>query len=178
MQISVPWGECPLIVHVFICVRACICVRLCVGICVCMCVCTYVYLCGGMCVRVLVCVFLCVFACVLVYIGHFLQGGKKVQIMSKNNYSWNFTVTKRCDFFKVSQLFWRASVPYSLKILSFWSQPIFLMKQFSPQSSIFCNFRGRFRALLELNVYSWAWTMLPIILEIVFRLFSFFLVPL
>ena len=34
---------------------------------------------------------------------------------------WNFTETKRFDFFKISQLFWGAFVLYSLKILSFWS---------------------------------------------------------
>ena len=54
---------------------------------------------------------------------------------------------------------------------------MFLIKQFSlfnPKWSIFGNFRGRYRAHLELNVYSWAWTMLPIILDIVFRWFTCF----
>ena len=36
--------------------------------------------------------------------------------------------------------------------------------RFYPQSAIFGNFRGRYRALLGLNVCSWAWTMVPIML--------------
>ena len=39
---------------------------------------------------------------------------------------------------------------------------------------IFGHFWGRYNAILELNVYSWTWTKVPIILEIVFRWFSFF----
>ena len=40
---------------------------------------------------------------------------------------------------------------------------------------IFGNFWGRYNAILELNVYSWTWTKVPIIMEIAFRRFSFFL---
>ena len=36
--------------------------------------------------------------------------------------------------------------------------------RFYPQSAIFGNFRGRYRAFLGLNVCSWAWTMVPIML--------------
>ena len=50
--------------------------------------------------------------------------------------------------------------------------------RFYSQTVIFDNFWGRYNAILELNVYSWTWTKVPIILEIVFRWFSFFLVPL
>ena len=40
--------------------------------------------------------------------GQFLQGGKKVQIMSQ--FFLNFTVTIQFDFFKIPQLFWRPFV--------------------------------------------------------------------
>ena len=43
----------------------------------------------------------------------------------------------------------------------------------TPQSAIFSHFWGRNIALLELNVYSWPWTMVPNILGIVFWWFSF-----
>ena len=37
------------------------------------------------------------------------------------SFFWSFTVTKRLDFFKFSQLFWRDFVRGTLKILLFWS---------------------------------------------------------
>ena len=35
--------------------------------------------------------------------------------------------------------------------------------RFHPQSAIFSNFCGRYIAFLKLTVYSWAWTLVPII---------------
>ena len=55
------------------------------------------------------------------HMGHFPQDGKKEQNVSFFFFFWSFTVTKRFDFFKFSQLFWRDYVRWSLKILSFWS---------------------------------------------------------
>ena len=52
------------------------------------------------------------------HMGHFPQDGENEQNVS---FFWSFTVTKRFDFFKFSQLFWRDYVRWSLKILSFWS---------------------------------------------------------
>ena len=46
--------------------------------------------------------------------------------------------------------------------------------RFYPQTVIVCNFWGRYNAILELNVYSWTWTKVPIILEIAFRWLSYF----
>ena len=42
------------------------------------------------------------------HMDQFLQGGKKVQIMSQ--FFLNFTVTIQFDFFKIPQLFWRPFV--------------------------------------------------------------------
>ena len=56
------------------------------------------------------------------------------------NFFWNLTVNNRFDFFGIPQLFWRPFVLCSMKIVSFWSQPIFLTSTFHwfyPQSVIF-----------------------------------------
>ena len=39
------------------------------------------------------------------HMGHFPQDGENEQNMS--DFFWSFTVTKRFDFLKFSQLFWR-----------------------------------------------------------------------
>ena len=55
------------------------------------------------------------------HMGQFLQDGKNDQTLSRKNIFCRFTVTKRCDFFNFSQLFWRDFVLYILKIVLFWS---------------------------------------------------------
>ena len=62
------------------------------------------------------------------------------------------TVTKRFDFFKIPQLFWRPFVLYSLQIFSFWSLPIFFYK------AIFTDFTPNrwFLAIFEVDIMpSW-----------------------
>ena len=58
-----------------------------------------------------------------------------------------FTVTKRFDSFKISQLLWGAFVLWSLKIIVCWSQPIFLTQQFLPILPPNCDLRPFLRTI-------------------------------
>ena len=56
------------------------------------------------------------------HMGHFPQDRENEQNLSEFFCFWSFTVTKRFDLFKFSQLFWRDYVRWSLQILSFTLQ--------------------------------------------------------
>ena len=93
-------------------------------------------------------------------------------------YFWSFTVTKRFDFFKFSQLFWRDYVRYSLKILSFTPQKFFGVPCSTPVFALLSDFWVKIRALVRPNRQRWTGFDLLIIFLVKFWWFSFFLEPL
>ena len=91
---------------------------------------------------------------------------------------WRFTVTKRLDFFKFSQLFWRDYVRYSLKILSFTLQKNFGVPCSTPVFALLSDFWVKIRALVRPNRQRWTGFDFLIISGVKFWWFSFFLEPL
>ena len=91
---------------------------------------------------------------------------------------WSFTLTKRFDFFKFSQLFWRDYVCYSLKILLFTLQKKFAVPCSTPVFALLSDFWVKIRALVRPNRQRWTGFDLLIIFLVKFWWFSFFLKPL
>ena len=89
-------------------------------------------------------------------------------------YFWSFTVTKRFDFFKFSQLFWRDYVRCSLKILSFTPQKNFGVPCSTPVFALLSDFWVKIRALVRPNRQRWTGFDLLIIFLVKFWWFSFF----
>ena len=112
------------------------------------------------------------------YMGYFPQDGENEQNLSEIFCFWSFTVTKRFDFFKFSQLFWRDYVRGSLKILSFTLQKIFGVPCSTPVFAILIDFCVKIRALVRPNRQRWTGFDLLIISGVKFWWFSFFLEPL
>ena len=82
------------------------------------------------------------------YIGSFPQDGENEQNLSFFSFFWSFTVTKRFDFYKFSQLFWRDYVRYSLKILSFALQKNFGVPCSTPVFALLSDFSVKISHLL------------------------------
>ena len=113
----------------------------------------------------------------LAHMGHFPQDGENEQNLSFFFYFWSFTVTKRFDFFKFSQLFWRDYVRCSLKILSFTLQKFFGVPCSTPVFALLSDFWVKIRALVRPNRQRWTGFDLLIIFLVKFWWFSFFLEP-
>ena len=112
------------------------------------------------------------------YMGHFPQDGENEQNLSDFFCFWSFTVTKRFDFLKFSQLFWRDYVRWSLKILSFTLQKNFGVPCSTPVFALLSDFWVKIRALVRPNRQRWTGFDLLIIFLVKFWWFSFFLEPL
>ena len=108
------------------------------------------------------------------YMGHFPQDGKNEQNVSFFSFFWSFTVTKRFDFLKFSQLFWRDYVRCSLKILLFTLQKIFGVPCSTPDFALLSHFWVKIRAVVRQNLPRWTGFDLLRVFWVKFWWFSFF----
>ena len=87
--------------------------------------------------------------------GSFSPGRGKWAKSVLFSFFWSFTVTKRFDFFKFSQLFWRDYVRCSLKILSFTLQNFFGVPCSTPVLALLSHFYVKIRAPVRPNLQRW-----------------------